>query len=173
MPYQSAVYLGYQQIVGLSTATYLTLPVGPQQAQATSCNLSGNLLTVGGTITGAFAIGQVVQGAGIPANTTIVAPTQQGPNPTAWWLSAACTTESGETVTGYQDAGANLAYIAPETQNVRYRPGNVAPTSTVGMPIYQGSQVEYTAGDLAALQFIEETATATLNVTYYRVPSVA
>ena len=49
--------LGFQQITSLSSAVGLTLPYEAQQASATSCSLAGKLLTVGGTVTGAFAAG--------------------------------------------------------------------------------------------------------------------
>lgn len=171
MPYQSLKFLGYQQIAagGLTSSTPLTLPVGAQQAQGSSCSLSGNLLTVGGTVTGSFAVGQVVQGTGIPANTYIIAP---GSLANQWWLSNSCTTENGETVTGYADAGANVVFIAPEAAAVRYLPGGGTPTATSGMPISVGSQLAYDAGNLAGLRFIQQAAGAILNVLYYRAASV-
>ena len=172
MTYQSAIYLGYQQITSLGSAAGLTLPVGPQVAQATSCSLSGKLLTVGGAVTGAFAVGQVVVGTGIPANTTIVQPATLQSNPTTWWLSNACSTESGETVTAYQDAGTNVAEVSVEGAAVRWRADGTAPTTTVGQPLAAGASQRFTSLDLQALQIIQQTAAATLDVYYYRVPSL-
>lgn len=63
--------------------------------------------------------------------------------------------------------GATAAVIVCEAQDVRYRGDGVAPTATVGMPMAKGVPVEYT-GTLALLQFIEQTAGAILNVSYYR-----
>lgn len=60
-----------------------------------------------------------------------------------------------------------LAVIQPESQNVRYRDDGVNPTASVGMRIVANDIVFYT-GDMAAIRFIEETASAKLNVTYYR-----
>lgn len=172
MTYQSAVALGYQQVSLSSTAAVLTLPLGAQAAQATSCDLSGKLLTVAGTVTGKFAVGQTVTGTGIPANTTIVQPASLFPNPTTWWLSAACSTETAETVTGYSPSGVNLAEVSVEGQAIRWRADGTAPTGSVGMPIAAGASQEFVDPDLQALQFIQQTGTATLDVYYYQVPSL-
>jgi hypothetical protein len=40
-------------------------------ANATSCTISGSVLTVGGTVTGTFKVGQTIIGEGVPPNTTI------------------------------------------------------------------------------------------------------
>ena len=170
MSYQSAIFLGYQQITSLATSTALTLPVGAQMAQGTSCNLSGSLLTVGGTITGAFVVGQIVQGTGIPANTYI---TQPGTLATQWFLSNPCTTQTSITVTAYADPGANVALIAVETANVRFLPGGGVPTASVGMPIAAGSLMLYDQGNLAGLRFIQQTSGAVLDVAYYRAAGMA
>jgi hypothetical protein len=59
-----------------------------------------------------------------------------------------------------------LALITPETQAVRWRDDDVDPTSTVGMPLAAGVTLQYD-GDLTKIRFIEQTAGARLNVTYY------
>lgn len=63
-------------------------------------------------------------------------------------------------------SGTTLALIVPETQNVRWRDDGVAPTTSVGMPIFVGASLSYD-GDLNKIRFIEETASAKLNVSYY------
>ena len=63
-------------------------------------------------------------------------------------------------------SGATLALIVPETQNVRWRDDGTAPTSSVGMPIFVGASLSYD-GDLNRIRFIEQTASAVLNVSYY------
>jgi hypothetical protein len=63
-------------------------------------------------------------------------------------------------------AGASLAVINPETQAVRWRDDGTAPTATVGMLIAVGDEFTY-QGDLSAIQIIEVTASAKLNVSYY------
>jgi hypothetical protein len=59
-----------------------------------------------------------------------------------------------------------IAIITPETQSVRWRDDNVAPTATVGMPLAAGVSLQYD-GDLTQIRFIEQTASAKLNVVYY------
>lgn len=62
--------------------------------------------------------------------------------------------------------GATLALIVPETQNVRWRDDGTDPTASVGMPIYIGASLSYD-GDLNKIKFIQETASAKLNISYY------
>ena len=61
---------------------------------------------------------------------------------------------------------ANFALIISETQAVRWRDDGTAPTSTVGMPLAAGVALQYD-GDLSRIQFIEQTAGAKLNISYY------
>ena len=71
------------------------------------------------------------------------------------------------TVATYKNA--NIALIeCDHTANkyVRWRDDGVAPTATVGMTIAPGGQLYYD-GDLSAIQLIEESASAKINVTYY------
>jgi hypothetical protein len=62
--------------------------------------------------------------------------------------------------------GTTLALIVPETQNVRWRDDGTDPTASVGMPIFVGASLSYD-GDLSRIRFIESTAGATLNISYY------
>ena len=59
-----------------------------------------------------------------------------------------------------------FALITPETNGVRWRDDGVAPTATVGMPLAAGVTLQYD-GDLSQVQFIEQTAGAKLNISYY------
>lgn len=63
-------------------------------------------------------------------------------------------------------AGATMALIVPETQNVRWRDDGVAPTASVGMLVVANSSMSYD-GDLQKIRFIAATAGAVLNVSYY------
>ena len=63
-------------------------------------------------------------------------------------------------------AGATLALIVPETQNVRWRDDGIAPTASVGMLVPANSSMSYD-GDLKAIRFIAATSGAILNVSYY------
>jgi hypothetical protein len=63
-------------------------------------------------------------------------------------------------------AKANFALIVAETQNVRWRDDGVDPTASVGMLLVAGIPFQYD-GDLSKIKFIETTASAKLNVSYY------
>ena len=63
-------------------------------------------------------------------------------------------------------AGATLALIVPEAQNVRWRDDGVAPTASVGMLVPANSSMSYD-GDLKSIRFIAATSGAILNVSYY------
>lgn len=59
-----------------------------------------------------------------------------------------------------------VAFIVAESQAVRWRDDGTAPTASVGMPLAVGEPFAYD-GDLTRIRFIEQTASATLNIAYY------
>jgi hypothetical protein len=59
-----------------------------------------------------------------------------------------------------------VAIIIPQTQTVRWRDDGTAPTASIGMPLAAGVTLQYD-GDLTQIRFIEQTAGAVLNVSYY------
>ena len=59
-----------------------------------------------------------------------------------------------------------FALIIAETQGVRWRDDGTAPTASVGMPLAVGVPLQYD-GDLKGIQFIEQTAGAKVNISYY------
>lgn len=63
-------------------------------------------------------------------------------------------------------AGATKATIQAETNGVRWRDDGTSPTTSVGMSLAAGATMDY-SGDLGAIRFIETTASAKLNVSYY------
>ncbi len=66
-------------------------------------------------------------------------------------------------------AGASTAEIECDSVSavgVRFRDDGTAPTATVGMELLPGASFFYT-GDLTKLQFIQVSASAKLNVSYY------
>ena len=74
---------------------------------------------------------------------------------------------AGDVFGATEPAGSpTLALIQALTQNVRWRDDGTSPTSTVGMQLAAGDQFLYT-GDLSTIEFIEESATAELNVTLF------
>lgn len=62
--------------------------------------------------------------------------------------------------------GATMALIVADTQGVRWRDDGIAPTASVGMPLAVGVSLSYD-GDLKAIRFIQQAASATLNISYY------
>ena len=64
-------------------------------------------------------------------------------------------------------AGATMAMIQPEAQNVRFRDDGVDPTAAAGMIVVANDVLFYT-GNLSAIKFIQVSASAKINVTYYR-----
>lgn len=64
-------------------------------------------------------------------------------------------------------AGTSFAVIVPQTQAVRWRDDGTNPTASVGMPLAIGDVLIYDSWSIAALKFIEQTASAALNISYY------
>jgi len=64
-------------------------------------------------------------------------------------------------------AGTSLVLISPEAQAVRWRDDGVNPTATIGYPLAVGSELAYSAANIAALRFIEQVGGGILNVVYY------
>lgn len=59
-----------------------------------------------------------------------------------------------------------FAIIIAETQAVRWRDDQTAPTASVGMPLPVGTPLLYD-GDLTNIRFIEQAGSAKLNISYY------
>jgi hypothetical protein len=81
-------------------------------------------------------------------------------------LSAASALTVPQTDLNGLNARPSIALITPETQAVRWRDDDVNPTASVGMPLAAGVTLQYD-GDLTKIKFIEQSASAKLNVTYY------
>lgn len=67
--------------------------------------------------------------------------------------------------------GTSFALLHAEAQNIRWRDDNTDPTASVGMQLKAAAEqpLVYGAGRLSRIKFIEETASANLNVSYYGV----
>lgn len=59
-----------------------------------------------------------------------------------------------------------FALIVAESQGVRWRDDGTAPTAAIGMPLAVGVPLQYD-GDLNGIRFIEQAASAKLNISYY------
>lgn len=64
-------------------------------------------------------------------------------------------------------SGCTMALIQPEAQAVRWRDDGTDPTASVGYPLAVGTELQYTAAQLSKVKFIEQTASAKLNIVYY------
>lgn len=64
-------------------------------------------------------------------------------------------------------SGTAYALIQCETQAVRWRDDGTDPTAAIGMRLTTTSELLYDATGLKAIKFIEEAASAALNVSYY------
>ena len=64
-------------------------------------------------------------------------------------------------------AGTAFALINAQTQAVRWRDDGTDPTASVGYPLAAGSEIQYNSASLSRLKFIEQVASATLNIVYY------
>lgn len=83
---------------------------------------------------------------------------------------ATLTSSTGLTVPTITPEGLNgkpvFALIIAEGAPVRWRDDGTAPTASVGMPLAVGVPLQYD-GDLAKIRFIEQSASAKLNISYY------
>lgn len=61
---------------------------------------------------------------------------------------------------------ATAALVTVETAGVRWRDDGTAPTATIGMPLSAGQSFTY-YGNLSAIQFIAQSGSPTLDVSYY------
>lgn len=74
---------------------------------------------------------------------------------------------AGSTALTNLPAGTSMIMVVPESQAVRWRDDGTAPTAAIGMPLAVGQTLVYTAKNMSALRFIEQTASAKINVAYY------
>jgi hypothetical protein len=66
-------------------------------------------------------------------------------------------------------ANSRAAIVQCTAQNVRWRDDGTNPTTTIGMQLKAGSEYTFLyIGGLSAIKFIEETASAVLNISYYK-----
>jgi hypothetical protein len=64
-------------------------------------------------------------------------------------------------------AGVEEVLLQPEAQNVRWRDDGTNPTASVGMRMIADTLYSFSIVQLAQLKFIEETASAKLNISFY------
>ena len=64
--------------------------------------------------------------------------------------------------------GAVYAYVTTEVNAFRYRDDGVAPTASVGFPVVIGSVLVLQETNLASVQLVSQSGTATLDVGFYK-----
>ena len=74
---------------------------------------------------------------------------------------------SGAVQTLTVPGGATYATVVVEGADARWRDDGVAPTTSIGMPIYSGTPTQF-SGDLTTLKFIAQSSTSTYNISYYK-----
>ncbi len=82
-------------------------------------------------------------------------------------LQEQLTSLAGATALTNLPAGTSMIMVIPESQAVRWRDDGTDPTAAVGMPLAVGQTLIYTAKQMSQLKFIEQTASAKINVAYY------
>lgn len=82
-------------------------------------------------------------------------------------LQEQLTSLAGATALTNLPKGTSMIMVIPESQAVRWRDDGTDPTAAVGMPLAVGQTLIYTAKDMSRLKFIEQTASAKINVAYY------
>lgn len=116
---------------------------------------------------GAWANGASAKGADRPTTEATLTPVGYAQFTSLAAAVSLATPAAGITLADALAAGARLAVIIAETQAVRWRDDGSDPTGSVGMPLATGVQWTY-PGNLSAIKFIEQTASAKLNVAYFK-----
>lgn len=63
--------------------------------------------------------------------------------------------------------GTETVLIQPQTQNVRYRDDGTDPTAAIGMILVALTVYEFSIAQISRMRFIEATASAALNLSFY------
>lgn len=158
--------LGYCQMSSLSTATLITA-ANCTRGSFTATG-SGTQLTVS-SVTGYVAVGDQLAGTGVLAGTYIAAQVSGTPRGAGVYTTNIATTSSGASslTSGGVPNSATWAQLTAESQAIRYRDDGGVPTGSVGMPVATGAPIAY-QGTLSAIQIIEQTSSAKVNLSFYR-----
>ena len=70
------------------------------------------------------------------------------------------------TAAGLKSSTIGYAVIQCSGNAIRWRDDGVAPTTTVGMNLTVGSELDY-AGEVASMQVVSTSGTATLDISFY------
>lgn len=158
--------LGFCQITALSSATKIT-PANCVRASFTGTG-SGTNLTAS-SVTGIISRNDQLAGTGVPAGTFIVSQISGVVGGAGVYQTSNATTSNAASLTsGGVPINATSLSIVAETQAIRYRDDNQAPTATVGTPLAVGQLPQIYSGSLNNVQFIEQTASAKIDLAFYK-----
>lgn len=160
--------LGYCQMTSFAAATKIT----PATCTMASFTASGNgqNLTVSAVASGVIEQFQQITGTGVPAGTYIQSQISGVAGGAGIYLTSQATTANAATITaGGVPLGATQISFIAETQALRYRDDNQAPTATVGMPVAVAVPTIY-SGSLIDLQFIAQVSGSVNNISFYKSP---
>lgn len=139
-------------------AIILLFAAGPALAQSTATYVVPGYLTTSGCPTSQtscfvpYGPSQAIQ------PVAIIIPTA----PLGFQLITSLSASTALTV----PTGATVAVIVSESQGVRWRDDGTPPTASVGFPLAAAQPMTY-RGNLSLLRFIQQAASATLDITYY------
>ena len=159
------VPLGHCQITALSSATLIT-GANCTRASFTATGTGTSLAVT--VVTGLVKVGDQLAGTGVPTGTFISAQQTGTPGGAGTYTTSQATTSSAASLTtGGIPNGATLAVLSVEGAGIRYRDDGIAPTAGVGMPLATGQAFTYQS-TLTMLQIIQQSASATVDLAFYR-----
>jgi hypothetical protein len=126
----------------------------------------GNQLTAS-AVTGDINSSWPLSGTGIVSGTYVVSGPSAG-GAGVYTVSQSCTSSAASLTTIGPPIGATLVIMQAETQNIRWRDDNGAPTAAVGMLMATGAAPFGYAGTISQLHFIQASASAVLDASFYR-----
>ena len=154
---------------GLATSSLITATATTHAtASATAASLSGTTLTLGGTVSGSFAIGMSISGTGISAGTYITAGSGS-----SWTIN---TTSTANTFTSGAIAGTSNIITVASTSALRIGTIVTSPSVFGGLQsvtnyyvsnIASATQFSVTATAYSTTDFTLTSATGSVSLTYY------
>lgn len=159
------VPLGQCQMTSLSASSAIT-GANCTRASFTATGSGTNLTT--SSVTGLINVGDQLAGTGVPTGTFIVSQTSGTANGAGVYVTNNTTTSSAASLTsGGIPNRATMAIISVEGAAIRYRDDSIAPTASVGMPVKVDQAFQY-SGTLSLLRIIQQSASATVDLAFYR-----
>jgi hypothetical protein len=165
--------LGYCQLSASQLAAAISITQCVRASWTGNANPSGSTQLVATAVTGKILIGDVVVGTGVPSGVTIVSQLSGTPNGQGAYILSAPTTASAASITsGGVPLTATVAYFSVEaaSSGIRWRDDGVAPTASVGQLMLTGAAPVLYTGSIPALQFIANTGSPLVDITFFKSP---